>query len=63
MTMQQIVGSVVKNHAYGGKCLIYEEIVDTVRFYICWSGDEEEEGLKVELDQMVEDQDGLAEAR
>ena len=62
MTMQQIVGSIVKIQASGGKCLIYESIVDTVRVYIYWYGDDMDEGFKVELDQMVEDQDGLGEA-
>ena len=33
-TMRQIVGSIVKNKASGGKWLISEEIVDTVRLYI-----------------------------
>ena len=33
-TMQRIVVSIVKNKAYGGKWLISEAIVDTVRVYI-----------------------------
>ena len=63
MTMRKIVGSVVKNKASGGKWLISEAIVDTERVYIYCSGDEVGEFFKVELDQMVEDQDILAEAR
>ena len=62
ITMRQIDGSIVKNQVYVGKWLIYESIVDTVRVYIYWYGDDMDEGFKVELDQMVEDQDGLGEA-
>ena len=54
-TMQQIVASIVKYQASGGKCLISESIVDTVRVYIYCSGDELDEFLKVELDQMLEE--------
>ena len=38
-------------------------MVDTMRVYIYYSGDDMDEVLKVELDKMVEDQDCLAEAR
>ena len=38
--MWQIVGSIVKNQASGGKWLISEAIVDTVRVYIYLSGDD-----------------------
>ena len=34
MNMRQIVGSIVKNHSFGGKWLIYEKIVVTVGVYI-----------------------------
>ena len=34
MTIQRIVGSIVKNQASGWKWLISEEIFDTVRVYI-----------------------------
>ena len=40
-----------------------EEIIDTVRVYIYCSGDKGNEVLKVELDHMVEYQDGSGEAR
>ena len=63
MIMCHIVGSIVKNQAYGSKWLISEEIVDTVRVYISCSGDKVDEILKVELDHMMEDQDGLEETR
>ena len=33
-TMRRIVGSIVKKKAYGGKWLIFGEIVDNVRVYI-----------------------------
>ena len=59
----RIFGSIVKNQASGGKWLISESIVDTVRFYKYFSGDEVDEVLKLELDQIVEEQDGLEEAR
>ena len=36
--MRHIVGSIVKNQAYGGKWLISEAIVDTVRIYIYFCG-------------------------
>ena len=49
-TMRQIVGSIVKNKASGGKWLISEEIVYTVRLYIYCSGDEVDEVLNVELE-------------
>ena len=58
MTMRKIVGSIVKNQASGGKWLISEAIVDTVRVYIYCYGDEVDDVLKVELEQMVEEQDG-----
>ena len=61
--MWQIVASIVKNKSSGGKWLISESIVDTVRVYIYLSGDEVNEVLKVELDQMFEEQDGLGESR
>ena len=63
MTMQHIVGSIAKNQASGGKRIISEAIVDTVRVYIYFCGDDLDEFLKVELDQMVEDEDGLGETR
>ena len=63
MTMQQIVGSIVKNQASGGKWLISEAIVDTLGVYIYCSIDEVDEVLKVDLDHIVEDLDGLSEAR
>ena len=34
MTMWQIVSSIVNNQASGGKWLISESIIDTVRVYI-----------------------------
>ena len=60
MIMRQIVGSIVKNQSFGGKCIISEAIADTVRVYIYYSGDDMDEVLKVKLDQTVEDQDCLA---
>ena len=42
---------------------MYEAIVDTARFYIYCSGNEVDEVWRVKLDQMVEDHDGLGEAR
>ena len=63
MTMKYIVGSIVKNQASGWKCLISESIVDTVRVYIYWYGDDVDEVFKVELGQMVEEQDFSAESR
>ena len=53
MNIRWIVGIIIKNQASGGKCLISEEIVDTVRFYIYCSGDEVDEVFKVELEQML----------
>ena len=47
MTMRQIVSNIVKNQASGEKWLISEAIVDTVRVYICLSGDEVNEVLKL----------------
>ena len=63
MTMQYIVGSIIKKQASGGKWLVYEAIFDTVRVYIYWSGDEVDEVLRMDLDKMVEDQDGTVDAR
>ena len=63
MTMRRIVGSIFKNQASGGKWLISEEIVDTARVYIYCSGDQVGEVLKVALEQMAEEKDGLGEAR
>ena len=40
ITMCQSVGSIVKNQASGGKWLISDAIVDTVRVYIYFSGDD-----------------------
>ena len=62
MIMRQIVGSIVKNQASGGKWLISEAIVDTASLYIYCSGDEVDEVLKLELDHMMENQDGSGEA-
>ena len=63
MTMRKIIGSIVKNQASGGKCLISEAILYTVRLYIYCSTDEVDEVLKMKLYQMVEKQDGSEEAR
>ena len=63
MTMWKIVGSIVKNQVSGGKWLISDRIVDTVRVYIYCSCGEVDEVLKVELDQMVKKQDSLEKAR
>ena len=49
VNMWQIVGSVVKNQAFGGKCLISEAIVDTGKVNIYFSGDEEYDLLRVGL--------------
>ena len=54
MNMQQIVCSIVKKQASGGKWIIYESIVYTVRVCIYFYGDEVDEFLKVELEQMME---------
>ena len=53
MNMRQIVGSNVLKQASRGKWLIYEAIVDTVRVFIYFYGDDVDEVFKVELDQMV----------
>ena len=63
MTMRQIVGSNIKNQASGGKWLTYEDIVNTVRVYIYFYGDDEVNFMKLRLDQMAEEQDGLVKAR
>ena len=47
MTMWWIVGSIIKNQASGGKWLISDAIVDTVRVSIYCSNDEVGEVLKV----------------
>ena len=49
---------IIKNQAFGGKRLISEAIVDTVRVYVYCSGYDVDEVLNVELEQMVEEQDG-----
>ena len=60
-TMRRIVGSIINNQASGGKWLLSEAILDTVRVYIyCYVG-EVNEVMKVELYRMVEEQDGLGE--
>ena len=51
MTLRHIVATTDKNRASGGKWLIPEAIVDSVRIYIYCSGDEVDEVLKEELDQ------------
>ena len=63
MNVQRIVGSIVKNQASGGKWLMSEANVYTMRFYIYCSVDEVDDVLKVDLHQMVEEKDGLAESR
>ena len=50
--MWRIIGSIIKNQASGGKWLILEDIVNTVMVYVYCYGD------KVELEHMVEYQDG-----
>ena len=60
-TMRRIVGSIVKNHYSGGNWLISEAIVDTVRLYIYCYGGKFGDFLNMELDQMVEEKDGLGE--
>ena len=50
ITIHKIVGSIVKNHSSGGKWIISEAIVDNVRVYIYFSGDEVDEFLKVDLE-------------
>ena len=50
MTIRKIVGSIVKNHSSGGKWIISEAIVDHVRLYVYFSGDEVDDFLKVELE-------------
>ena len=62
MTTRRIIGSSIKNQASGGKWLISEANFYTVRVYICCSDDEVDEFLKLGLDQMVEDQDGLGDS-
>ena len=62
MNKRKIVGSIVKNQASGTKGFISESIFDTVMFYIYCSGDEVYEVLKLELDQILEEQDGPGEA-
>ena len=47
MTMRRIVGSIAKNQASGGKWLISEAIVDTMRVYIHCYTDEVDEFLEV----------------
>ena len=59
MTMRQIVGSDVKNQSSGGKWLISQSIVHTVRVYIHFCDNDMDEIFKVQLYQMLEDQDGL----
>ena len=49
MTMRQIVGSIVKKQASGGKWIISEAIVYTVRVYIYCYGGEVDEVLKLGL--------------
>ena len=63
MTMRRIVSSIVKNQSTGGKWLISEIIIHTVRVYIYFSSDEVHEVFMVELYHMVEEKDGLVEAR
>ena len=63
MTMRNIDGGIIKNQASGVKWLISESVSDTMRFYKYCSDDEVYEVLKVELEQMVEEQDGLVKAR
>ena len=62
-TMRLIVGSIVKHQASDGKWLISEAIVDNVRVYIYCSGDDVDEVLNGDLDQMVEEKYGLGESR
>ena len=63
MTMWWIVVIIFKNQASGGKSIISQAIVDTVRVYIYRYSDEMDEVLKVDLYHMVEEQDALGEAR
>ena len=60
--MRKIIVSIVKKQASGRKWLICEEIVDNVRVYIYWYGNEVDGVLKMELEQIVEDKDGLWDA-
>ena len=61
--MRRIFVSIVKYQVSCGKWLIYEAIVDTMRVYIYFCGDDVDEGLNVEFEQMVEEKDGSGEAR
>ena len=54
MTIRRIVGIIVKNQASDVKWLISEAIFDTSRFYVYLSGDQVDEFLILELDQMME---------
>ena len=60
MTMQQIFGSILKTQTSDEKWLISESIVDTEGVYIFFNGDDMDEVCKVELEQMVKEQDHFA---
>ena len=62
-TMQKIFGGIIKNQTSGGKWLVSEAIMDTVRVYVYCSGDDVDDLTKVELDHIVEEQDGSGSAR
>ena len=62
MTMRRIIGSIVKKQSSGGKWLISEKIVDTMRLYIYCSGDEVDEVFNAEMENMANEQDGLGQA-
>ena len=61
--MRQIVGNIIRNKASGGKWLISEDILDTVRLYVYCSIDEVDEVPKAEFYHIVEEKDGLVEDR
>ena len=61
--MRRIVGSIIKNQASVGKLLISDVIMDTMRVYVYCFVDEVDEAMNTDLEHMVEEKDGLGEAR
>ena len=54
-SMKRIVGIIVLNQCSVKEWLLSEAIVDLVRIYACWSGDDAGDDMSKQLDAMVEE--------
>ena len=57
--MKRIVHSIVFNQCSGKERLVSKAIVDLVRIYTYWSGDDADDDVSKQLDKMVEERGNL----